>query len=39
MNVIDSYKLMEIYAVCPKCGCDRIGGGSMSADQAFADLV
>lgn len=27
MTITDSYKLMEIYAVCPKCGCDRIGGG------------
>lgn len=27
MTVIDSCKLMEIYAVCPKCGCEFIGNG------------
>lgn len=27
MTVCDSTKLMEIYAVCPKCGCDVVGNG------------
>ena len=27
MNVNDSCKIMEIYAVCPKCGCEFIGNG------------
>ena len=27
MNVKDSAKLMQIYAACPKCGCDAIGNG------------
>lgn len=27
MNILDSAKLMEIYAACPKCGCEVIGNG------------
>ena len=27
MTVLDSSKLMELYAVCPKCGCEVIGNG------------
>lgn len=36
MNVRDSLKLMELYAVCPKCGCEVIGNGkgSLECDTA-----
>lgn len=27
MTIKDSVKLMELYAVCPKCGCEVIGNG------------
>ena len=27
MNIKDSIKLMELYAVCPRCGCEVIGNG------------
>lgn len=27
MNIKDSIRLMELYAVCPRCGCDVIGNG------------
>lgn len=28
MTIIDACKLMEKYAVCPKCGCSTIGNGT-----------
>ena len=27
MNIKDSIKLMELYAACPKCGCEVLGNG------------
>lgn len=27
MTIQDSVKLMELYAVCPKCGCETVGNG------------
>lgn len=27
MNVVEITNLLRRYAVCPKCGCDRVGNG------------
>ena len=27
MNITIAAKLMELYAACPKCGCEVIGNG------------
>ena len=36
MTIKDSVKLMELYAVCPKCSCEVIsnGKGSLECDTA-----
>ena len=37
MNIRDSAKLMQIYAACPKCGCEVIGNGkgTLEADTSI----
>lgn len=37
MNIRDSVKLMQIYAACPKCGCEVIGNGkgTLEADTSI----
>ena len=32
MTIQDAAKLMELYAVCPKCGCDVVGNGKGTLD-------
>lgn len=27
MNMVDTCELMQMYAKCPKCGCETVGGG------------
>lgn len=28
MNIVDACDLMLRYTVCPKCGCETVGGGT-----------
>lgn len=28
MNLVDACELLKKYAVCPRCGCDTVGGGT-----------
>lgn len=30
MDVVQAAKLMDLYAACPKCGCDVVGNGKGS---------
>lgn len=33
MNITIASKLMELYAACPKCGCEVIGNGKGLLDR------
>ena len=41
MNITIASKLMELYAACPKCGCEVIGNGKglLECDTALTNIT